>query len=66
MSNFIFFVLLTVVMAFLMNWVYMSFVYTCPVSVVASRVKATANLAQKIGVTTDEDDIDSFLGTDEE
>jgi hypothetical protein len=66
MPNFTFFVVLTVVMAFLMNWVYMSLVHTCPGSVAASRIDATANLAQKTGVTTCEDDIDSFLGNDEE
>ena len=57
MFGFMFFVVLTMLMAFLMNWVYNTFLHRCE----CSSKKDIDNLERHMGKTTEEDDINQFL-----
>jgi hypothetical protein len=62
MSSFIFFLLLTMAMAFLLNWVYMQYLHNCPDCTHASKLQVEADkLTRQMGQTTPDDDIKGFL-----
>jgi len=62
MSSFLFFVLLTMVMAFLMNYLFMQYFYVCSdCSHGSKHTLETQKMCQSMGDTTDGDDIDAFL-----
>jgi hypothetical protein len=48
-------------MAFLLNWVYMTFLHTCPMSLDATRREATQKLRTQMGSTTEDADVSAFL-----
>lgn len=62
MSSFIFFLLLTMTMAFLLNWVFMQYFYTCTdCSHAIKHIVETEKLAHKLGATTECEDMEAFL-----
>jgi hypothetical protein len=61
MSSFLFFVFLTIVVAFFMNWVYISYIHTCPLAEKISRQKALDDMERRAGTTTLAGDIESYL-----
>jgi hypothetical protein len=62
MSSFIFFVVLTMVMAFVMNWVFMQYFYICTDCTHTSKHTAnTTKLEEQVGSTTECEDMDAFL-----
>ena len=61
MSSFLFFMLLTMFMAFLLNWVYLQYLYTCTDCTHARHQTETDNLTSHLGATTECEDMDDFL-----
>ena len=62
MSSFLFFVVLTMLMAFFMNWIYMQYLHSCKdCTQTAKHVTETENLVRQMGVTTESEDMDAFL-----
>ena len=62
MSSFLFFMLLTMLMAFLMNWIYMQYVYSCTDCTQTSKHLAeTEKLVRQMGSTTETEDMEAFL-----
>jgi hypothetical protein len=62
MSSFLFFLLLTMLMAFLMNWIYMQYIYSCTDCTHTSKHLAeTEKLVRKVGETTETEDMDAFF-----
>jgi hypothetical protein len=45
----------------LLNWLYMTFVYTCPISLEETRREAAQKLRAHMGATTEDADMDAFL-----
>ena len=62
MYTFFFFVLLTMVMAFLMNWFFGRFFSPCGCQSNQTLADETAKLHARLGETTEDDDISNFLG----
>ena len=58
MLTFAFFVLLTVVVAFLMNWLFGKFFSECKCDQAARARKET----ERLGASTEEQDVSAFLG----
>ena len=58
MMSFVFFVVLTMLMAFLMNWVFMTYVHTCGCS---DTYKNESEKLLQASPTTFDEDIDDFL-----
>jgi hypothetical protein len=62
MSSFVFFLLLTMLVAFVMNWVFMQYLYVCTDCTHSSKHTAeTEKLASEMGASTDGEDMDEFL-----